>query len=373
MKYDMKFINQVEPWITNKERDLMDKYLSSGGWLTEFKETERFEKTIADLLGVKYAVATTSGTAALTLSLLALGIGRDDEVIVPNFTMIATPNAVKLVSAKPVFVDIEDKTLCMDINNLPISKKTKAIIHVSLNGRAGDIEKLRKICKANNIYLLEDACQAFASKHKGRFLGTFGDIGCFSLSPHKIISTGQGGIIVTNNKHLFENIKRLKDFGRLSGGADWHEAIGYNFKFTDLQAVIGIAQISNIHKRIKLKKQLLELYTKKLSVIPQVRFITTNLYATTPWFVDMLVPAEHRQALINYLKDRGIGTRPFYPPINSQPIYSEYSKNRFPTSEVISKEGLWLPSSLNLSRRDVGYVCKNIINYFSSSYAKKGF
>ncbi len=359
-----KFIPQIEPWLSDRESRLVGNYLRSGNWLTEFRETERFEKAIAGLLGVNYAVATTSGTIALTLGVMALGIGKGDEVIVPDYTMIATPNAVLLAGAKPVFADIEAKTLCMDLNKLPITQNTKAIIYVSINGRSGDIVKLKKICKEKNIHLIEDACQSFTSKHGKGYLGTFGELGCFSLSPHKIITTGQGGFVVTNNKEIYENVKRLKDFGRLIGGVDKHETIGFNFKFNDVQALIGVAQMQNITERIKRKKTLYKLYQKELSGIEGVEFIKTDLEETTPWCADILVPANLRLQLVQHLKDNGIGSRAFYPSINSQLAYKGFTKEIFPVSADISQRGLWLPSALFLKKSEIQNICNKIKEFF---------
>lgn len=360
----MDFIHQVAPWLSDKEPALLNQYLRSGGWLTEFQKTEEFEKLIADFLKVKYVIATNNGTVALYLALKALGIKSDDEVIVPDFTMIATPNAVLLAGAKPVFADIEENSLCLDPEKLPRTRKTKALIHVSLNGRAGNIDTIKRWCAKHDIHFIEDACQAFTSKHQGRFLGTLGEIGCFSMSPHKIITTGQGGFVVTNHRDLYERMKRLKDFGRLQGGADWHEEVGFNFKFTDVQAVLGIGQMANIKERISRKKRLFTLYEKELSGVSQITFLKTNLENTTPWFVDVVVPAKRRAALIAYLKGQGIGSRPFYPSVNSQPIFKGYSKKKFPVSKRMSEEGVWLPSSPTLTKKEVQFVCRKIREFF---------
>lgn len=359
-----KFINQVEPWIGSTESRLMGRYLRSGRWLAEFDQTKEFEKKFANFLGTDYAVAVTNGTVALTLALMALEIGRGDEVIVPDYTMIATPNAVLMTGAKPVFADIEAQTLSLDLERLPITKKTKAIIHVSINGRSGDLAKLVKICQAKKIHLIEDSCQSFTSKHQGRFLGTFGKMGCFSLAPHKIITTGQGGVVVTNRKDLYKKIKKLKNFGRLEGGGDYHETVGYNFRFSDLQAVIGLAQLTNLLERIKKKKELYQLYQNGLAGVKEVEFIKTDLIQTTPMFMDILVPADRRTKLMEFLKVNQIGSRAFYPSINSQPAYAGFTKTNFPVSLAISTRGLWLPSSLFLKKSDIDYICQKIKEFF---------
>lgn len=360
----MKFIHQIEPWLSQKESRLMGGYLRSGNWLTEFRQTEQFERLVAEQLGARYVVATTSGTVALTLSLMALGVGRGDEVIVPDYTMIATPNAVLLAGAKPVFADIDESTMCLDLEKLPLTKRTKAIIYVSINGRSGDVVKLKKICQSKRIHLVEDACQSFTSRHGNKFIGTYGEVGCFSLSPHKIITTGQGGLVVTDRRDLYENVRRLKDFGRLTAGIDHHETVGFNFKFTDVQAVIGIAQMDNISERIKKKKALYGLYHKNLSNIRGVKFIKTDLDQTTPWCADILVPANVRADLIQYLKANQIGSRPFYPSINSQPAYRGFTKTSFPVSVTMSQRGLWLPSAVFLKKSEVDYVSGKIKEFF---------
>jgi len=363
-RINMTFIHQVEPWLSGKERGLLGRYLSKGGWITEYKETEALEKKIREFLGVRYAVMTTSGTAALMLGLMALGIKRGDKVIVPNLTMIATANAVRILGATPVFADIESSSLCIDVRALRIPKGTKALIHVSLNGRAGNIEAVKAFCKKHRLHFLEDACQAFSSKHKGKHLGTFGELGCYSLSPHKIITTGQGGIVVTNKRSLYERVKRLKDFGRLTGGTDIHEALGYNFKFTDLQAVFGIGQFVTIRERVRRKKTLFARYHALLKNVKEIEFVRTNLRDTTPWCIDVFVPPRTRAPLMQYLKKRGIGTRPLYPALTSQPVYRKAANARLSISKEMSARGLWLPSSCSLTEREVRKVCNAIRDFF---------
>ncbi|MHC4278425.1 MAG: DegT/DnrJ/EryC1/StrS family aminotransferase, partial [Planctomycetota bacterium] len=243
------FIHQVEPYVTEHEADAVGQYLSSGGWLTEFRKTEEFEKMLADFSGVKYSTVVTSGTVALYLSLLASGIGRGDKVIVPNYTMIATINAVKWAGAEPVIIDVEPSTLCINTEKIKPDPSCKALIHVSINGRSGKMAEVVEFCEDNNLVLIEDACQSLGSKCGDRYLGTFGEIGVFSFTPHKIITTGQGGATVTDDEGLYRRIKKLKDFHRTAPGTDWHDGLGYNFKFTDLQAVVGIEQMKIIEFR----------------------------------------------------------------------------------------------------------------------------
>lgn len=354
-----KFINQMEPWYGREEKKAILDYLDSGAWLMEYKKTEEFEKTICDFTGAKYCSVLPNGTITLILALMALGIKEDDEVIVPDFTMIATPNAVKMTGAEPVLVDIDEDSLCLnpDLVAKAITPRTKAVFHVSINGRAGRLNELKKICQDKNIHLIEDAAQSLGSFFDGKHLGRHGLVGSFSFSVPKIITTGQGGALVTDSKNIYEKIEKLKDFGRVKAGVDKHDQIGWNFKFTDLQAVLGIAQFGKLAKRVKLKKELYGLYQKYLKGVKEVQFISTDLKNVSPWFVDVLVPDP--LALQSYLKSKNIGTRVFYPVIHTQPIYKQ-AKGNFPVSTRITKHGLWLPSSAFLKKGEIKYICDQI-------------
>lgn len=363
----MKFINQVIPYITENEKRAVADYLDSRGWITEFKQTQKFEEMIAEFVGTRYATVVTSGTAALYLSLLAAGIGSGDKVLVPNFTMIATPNVVVWAGAEPVLVDVEPDTLCMDIDKAPVDASTKALMYVPINGRSGDMKKLLDFCSRNNLLLIEDACQALGSTHKGKYLGTFGDLGTYSFTPHKIITTGQGGVVVTNEEKLHIKIKKLKDFHRTSPGTDQHDGVGFNFKFTDLQAVFGIEQMKVLPFRIARKKDIFDRYASNLIDVREVKFLPTDLQNITPWFVDPLFPSQEiRDELTVFLKNKGIASRPFYPPINYQEIYSSRQpRGSLSITEKIVGRGLWLPSSIGIKEDEISYVCKSIKDFFA--------
>ena len=238
--------------------------------------------------------------------------------------MIASSNAVILVGATPVLIDIDPKNLCLDLEAVKkaVTPKTKAIMLVTINGRYPDMEKFVEFAKDNNLFLVEDAAQSLGSKYKGKHLGTFGDVGSFSFSTPKIITTGQGGALVTDNEDLYKKILKIKDFGRIKSGVDYHESIGYNFKFTDLQAVIGVEQMKKMDWRVQRKKEIYKLYQDLLKDVTEIEFIETDLDDTAPWFIDILVPADKREKLILFLTENGIGTRQFYPAIHTQPPYS---------------------------------------------------
>lgn len=366
----MKKIFQIEPWIGEEEKRAMIEYLESGGWLTEFERTRKFEQMIADYVGAKYASVVTNGTVSLALSLMALDIKSGDEVIVPDFTMIASANAVVLAGAIPILVDINRENLCLDLDlaEKAITPKTKAIMLVSLNGRCPDMERLLELAKKNNLYIIEDAAQSLGSRYKGKHLGTFGELGSLSFSFPKIITTGQGGAVITDVEELYIKILKIKDFGRPKPGIDYHEILGFNFKFTDLQAVVGIEQMKKLEYRVKRKKEIYRLYKRLLEHIDEIEFINTNLEDTAPWFIDILVK-ERKEELINFLKERGIGTRPFYFPIHTQPPYS-YVKGSFKNSEYISQKGIWLPSSSNLKDDEIEYICRIISRFFKEKERK---
>lgn len=361
----MKFINQMEPWFDENEINHLVEYMKSGGWLTEFEKTREFERMISNYTGAKFCSVVANGTVSLFIALAACGIGKNDEVIVPDYTMIASANAVMLAGANPVFVDIKRDNLCLDLELLKkaVTNKTKAVMLVTINGRCPDnIEEFVSFCKENNFYLIEDAAQSLGSKFNGKHLGTFGDIGSFSFSAPKVITTGQGGALVTDNKELYEKILKIKDFGRKQSGVDYHEMIGYNFKFTDIQAIIGIEQMKKLDWRVERKKEMFRIYQNELSDIPEITFIETNLKNTSPWFIDILVPDP--LSLKNFLKTQNIGSRPFYPPIHSQPAYG--LKGNYPETEYVSKHGLWLPSSSFLKDEEIQYICDKIRKYYAS-------
>lgn len=359
----MKRINQIEPWVGEEEKEELIKTIESG-WITEAGRTRQFEQMVAEYVGSTYALAVNNGTVSLTIAALALGIGQGDEVIVPDFTMIASANAVVLAGVMPVLVDIDRETLCISLEatEAAITPRTKAIMPVPLNGRYPDMEALLKLAKKHNLFIIEDAAQALGSRYKGKHLGTLGDIGSFSFSTPKVITTGQGGMLVTDSEELSNKIYQLKDFGRLAHTDFYHEAIGYNFKFTDFQAAVGIAQMRKLRWRVDRKKDMYRLYKRLLEGIEGVQFVDINLEDTSPWYIDIMVE-NGREDLASYLKEKEIGTRPFYPALHSMPPYAHVRGN-FKNSEYVSRTGLWLPSSSFLTDEDIERVCMEIRNYF---------
>jgi perosamine synthetase len=359
------FIMQMRPWFGDEEKKALCDYMDEDGFITEFKRTKVFEQMLADYTGAKHCIVVNNGTISLTLAAMAVGIQAGDEVIVPNYTMIATPNSLKMFGAQPVFVDVELETLCLDIALVKqaITPKTKAIMLVSANGRYPEtgIQAFEDLCKERGLVLIEDSAQSLGSFYPdGRHIGTAGLVGSFSFSAPKIISTGQGGAIVTNDSNVASRLRRLKDFGRSGGGNDIHDEIGYNFKFTELQACVGIEQMKKLRSRVERKKEIYSRYIENLRDLNGIRIFSHDIKNTTPWFIDAL--AEDRDDLLIFLTNKGIGTRAMYPPINKQIAYS-VSGNHV-VSNLIGQKGVWLPSYTQLSFNEIDFICDNIRNFY---------
>lgn len=357
-------IPQMRPLFGAEEKAELMAYLDEDGFFTEFKKTEAFEKMIAAYVGAKHCIVVNNGTVSLTLAALALGIGPDDEVIVPNYTMIATPNSVKMLGAVPVFVDVEPDTLVMDVSlvRAAITHRTKAIMLVSANGRApsAGINAFEDLSRETGIPLIEDAAQSLGSFYDERHVGRAGAIASLSFSAPKIISTGQGGALFTDDDALANKLRRLKDFGRASGGTDVHDSIGYNFKFTELQACVGLAQMRQLPDRVVRKKVIWKRYREQLEGCRGVRLFEHDLQRCTPWFIDCM--ADDRDGLASHLAEDGIGTRTMYPPINAQKAYQ--MKGSFPVSEDVGRRGLWLPSMVQITDVQIDEICKSIKRFY---------
>ena len=361
-----KSIKLAEPFIKkNDSLSILKKVLKSN-YINEGKLTRDFEKKISKLLKIKYVITCTSGTTAIFLALKSIGIKNNDEVLVPNLTFPGTVNAVSLAGAKPVLVDIDKKSLLMDLKDLKkkINSKSKAIIPVHISGRGSNINELLKISKSKKIPVIEDAAEAFMSKLNGKNYGTFGIVGCFSFAPNKILTTGQGGLVVTNSNSIFKKLLKLKDQGRVgkkTGGDDNYDLIGYNFKFTNLQSALGISQLKNISWRISKLKKNYNYYSQHIKTNKNFKFMDFQIKdGEVPLWTD--VYCEKRNRLFAYLKKNNIICRYFWQPINKMSPYKKNSKN-FKNSREVSGKLMWLPSSLSLTEKDLKKVC-NYTNKF---------
>jgi perosamine synthetase len=354
------------PWWTpslgEREKQLVCEVLDSN-FINDGTYTTSFEEQIAELCDVPHAVAVTSGTTAIFLGLTALGIGPGDEVIVPDITFIATANAVSLTGATPVLVDVSANDFTIDpvCVHAAITPRTKAFIPVHVSGRAADMEALMEIASEHHLHVIEDAAEALGSRVVGRALGTFGDIGCFSFSANKTITLGQGGMVVTRHEALHRRLRELKDHGRPArgtGGADTHPSLGYNFKLTNVQAAIGLAQLTTLAERQEHLRRIFCLYREGLGDVPQVRLPGFDLQGgECPQWIDAIV--DDRDGLYEYLLAHKVQTRKFWFPLHTQvPYRAEHE--RFPASLRVSAHALWLPSALSLTSKEIQLVCQYI-------------
>jgi perosamine synthetase len=354
-------IPQMEPLFGEPERLLVDEYLRHPGFITEYRRTAEFEAMIAAFTGAKHCVAVNNGTVSLMAAGLALGLRHGDEIIVPNYTMIASGNAFRALGVAPRFVDVERSTLCLDFEQTKAALRpsVKAILLVNANGRypSYPIAALERLAADAGVSLIEDAAQGLGSWYPdGVHVGLRGVVGSLSFSAPKIISTGQGGALITNDDEMTAKLRRVKDFGRDCGGLDQHPHFGLNFKFTELQACVGIAQFARLRGRITRKKEIWRRYASNLTGVSGVELFRHDLEYTTPWFIDALI--EKRRDLAEFLFSRRVKTRVMYPPLNKQPIYGERISH--PISEMVGAHGLWLPSHSHLTDDEVDYVCECI-------------
>ena len=358
MAVELGEIPWFRPEMTGGELRYLREALDSN-FLNDGPLTRLFEQRIAELTKTSYAVAVTSGTAAITLALLAKDIGPGDEVIVPDLTFIATANAVRLTGATAVLADVEPDrfALSMEAVEAALTPRTRAVVPVDVNGRGANYRVLESFCRERNLVLVCDAAEAFGSAFAGRPLGGFGDAGCFSFSAAKTITTGQGGMVVTNHTAVYHRLLELKDQGRRqrgSGGDDLHPVMGFNFKFTDLQAAVGLAQLDAFEERLARARRRDSWYRAALDGLPGLKFPGPRSEdGEVRQWTDVLL--EQRDLVRQELEGRAIGVRAFWFPIHRQAPY-RVSDNRFANACRISERGLWLPSHFGLTEDEVGRV-----------------
>lgn len=358
-------ISVTEPSFDEKEVEYVSECVLSGWVSSGGPFVERFEKMMADYCGAQYAVSCSSGTAALHLILLAYGIGAGDEVIVPSLTFIATANAVTYTGAKPVFVDSDPETWNIDPYKIKgsITPRTKAILPVHLYGHPADMDPILDVAKEHDLLVIEDAAEAHGAEYMGRKVGTIGDAGIFSFFGNKIITTGEGGMIVTNNERISERCRFLRDHGMSKERRYWHTSLGYNYRLTNLQAALGVAQLEKIQSIIYKKKNVSKNYEKCLKNIPGITLPPNMEWAKNVfWLYTILIDDKvcgiSVEEIIARCDDKGIETRPVFPPIHEQPIYS--TGQSLPVAERISATGISLPSSPDISDIMILKVC-NVI------------
>ena len=346
------------------------KYVSeciNSSWISSRgKFVSEFEKSFSNAVKVEHATSVCNGTVALHLALVALGIGPGDEVIVPTLTYIASVNAIVYCGAKPIFVDSSSETWQIDPDSVidKITPNTKAIMAVHLYGQACDMDALLNIAKKHKLFLVEDCAEAFGTYYKNKHVGTFGNISTFSFFGNKTITTGEGGMVVSNDKTLIERARHFKGQGLAEHRQYWHDVVGYNYRMTNIQAAIGLAQLERSANFISRKREIADLYKNLLSSLPldvhREALQTVHSY----WMTSILLEDPNlREPLREKLSSAGIETRPLFYPVHTMPMYAK-SYERFPVAESLAWRGINLPSYPGLSNEQVDYVCQKINSFF---------
>lgn len=358
-----KWIPVAQPDIGAKELKYVTDALKSGWVSSTGHYLEKFESEFSRYCQRKYAQAVSNGTTALHLALLALNIRKGDEVLVPNFTFIAIANTVTYVGATVTLIDCEKNTFNIDPDAIEkkITKKTRAIIVVHTYGHSADMDKITAIARKHKLYVIEDAAEAHGSFYKGKPCGSFGDISCFSFYGNKMVTTGEGGMCLTNDEHLYKKIKALRGQAMSETRRYWHPIIGYNYRLTNVQAAIGCAQLERIDTFLKDKRRNAALYMKLLAKNPYIILPTEKSYATSNFWMFTILLSEKfvtysRDQVIEKLKEKGIETRNTFYPLSDLPPYRQNSADLL-ISKSVAYRGITLPSSTKLSRKDIRTVC----------------
>ncbi len=356
-----------QPSLTGNEKKYVNECLDTSWISSKGKFVNEFENKFAEYIGVNHAVAVCNGTVAIHLALVALGITKGDEVIVPTFTYIASANPILYVGAKPVFIDSLESTWQMDPDDIErkITDRTKAIIVVHLYGHPCDMDRIMEIAKKHNIFVIEDCAEAIGSEYKGRKVGSFGDINTFSFFGNKTITCGEGGMVLTNDKVLAERAGNLKNQGLAKYREYWHDAVGFNYRMTNIQAAIGLAQLEQVEKFIDMKQNVAKWYQENLKGLPIVFHKQIGDVKHTYWMCSILCENSNiRDSLREFLKENGIESRPTFYPIHTMPIYSSrYEKHK--VAEDIALRGMNLPSYPALKEQDVKNICEIIKKFFN--------
>lgn len=361
------FIPVAEPALVGNEKEYVMDCLESTWISSRGKYIELFESAFAEFCGVEHAVSCSNGTTALHLALLALGVGPGDEVIVPTLTFVATANAVTYCGARPVFVDAEPRTWNMDpaLIESKISPRTKGIIVVHLYGHPVDMDQIMAIAKRRGLFVLEDAAEAHGALYKGRVVGSIGDIATFSFFGNKVFTTGEGGMVVTNNAAMASTTRLLKEQGMDPDRRYWHPVIGYNYRMTNVAAAIGLAQVEKADWHLQRRRELAAWYRERLQEVPGLIMQIEEEWASHVYQLVTVVLGDEielsRDDVIEYLRSQGIEGRPVvYPNHMLPPYYDAANEGRFPVSERIASRGINLPSSAALTREDVDRICDSI-------------
>jgi perosamine synthetase len=362
------FIPLAKPSFGPVEKKLVNRALDSG-WISSIGSfVEQFGAEFARTVGARYALPVSSGTAALHLALIALGITVGDEVLVPALTFAASANSVTYVGAKPVFAEIEPETFNLDLNDAAakVTPKTKAIMSVDLYGHPVDFAKVKSFAKQFKLYFISDSAESLGSLYNNKPFGGFANVTTFSFFGNKIVTTGEGGMLVTNSKKIYEAAKFYRDQAKdVTVHNYYHPAIGYNYAMANLQAAVGIGQLRRLKSFVRQKRQLAARYCRGLAGVPGLSFQTEAAYAQSNWWLFSLLVDEQkfgrsRDGLMRFLAKKGIETRPFFYPLPELPPYKKANPKIFPVTHKIAAKGLNLPSFAGLKIKEQDYIIQQI-------------
>ncbi len=369
-----KQIPQSEPVFRGNELEYLTDTIQSG-WISSVgKYVNLFEKKFSNFTKSKYALATSSGTAALQLAISVLKLKKKDEVIVPDFTFVAPINAVLHGGAKPVLADIDKETLCISYESIKklVNKKTKAIIIVHLYGNTPEIQKIVNFCKKKNIKIIEDCAEAFGTTYKKKHVGKFGDIGTFSFFGNKTITTGEGGILIFKKKEHYNLALKLRNHGMNSHKKYWHDEVGYNFRMTNMQAAVGLAQLEQANFFIKKKIEIQKKFAFKLKSLKEISFPKkNNKVKHSHWLTYFKIKnfdsdRNLRNRLLKFLTNKGVEARAGFYSAHLMNIYKKYQNKKLSYKNSIdaNKSVISLPSSVNLTDNEINYIANIIKEFF---------
>ncbi len=354
-----------QPHLGGNEKKYVNECLDSTWISSKGKYVNLFESEFANYLGAEHATAVSNGTVALHLALVALGIGKGDEVIVPTLTYIASVNAIVYTGATPIFVDSLEDTWQVDPRDVvrKITPNTKAIMCVHLYGHPCDMSSLRAICDEHDLFLVEDCAEAIGSTYEGQHVGTFGDIATFSFYGNKTITTGEGGMVITNDETLYERALHFKGQGLAKYRQYWHDVVGYNYRMTNICAAIGYAQLEQVDQILKKKRAIADWYREGFEGTAVTFHGEAENVFHSYWMCSILVEkAADRDPLREHLTAHGIDTRPLFYPVHTMPMYAQ-KYERHKVAENLGWRGMNLPSYPELTREQVDYIVNSVLSY----------
>jgi perosamine synthetase len=364
------FIPVNEPLLAGNEKKYLSECIESGWISSEGPFVKRFEEQFPLRIDRKYGIAVTNGTAALETAVAALGIGAGDEVIIPTFTIISCAAAVVRAGAKPVLVDSEPATWNMDVSQIEqkVTAKTKAIMVVHIYGLPVDMDPVLELAGKYNLRIIEDAAEAHGLTYKGKPCGSFGDVSTFSFYPNKLVTTGEGGIIVTDDEEIAERCRSLRNLCFQKDNRFVHEGLGWNFRMTNLQAALGLAQLEQLDKFAEKKREMAKKYTRLLADVDSVQLplrrteYAENIYWVYGIVLNDQVPFDAKKAM-KRLAERKIGTRPFFWPMHEQPVFKKMGlceNEAYPVAQRLARRGFYVPSGLALTDDKIEYVATSL-------------